>query len=336
MGTRIKDKNKIVYNKVLDTVKKYNMIQKGDKILLGVSGGPDSICMLNILNDMRKDINFDIIVAHVNHLIRNEAKQDEEFVIDFCKKLNIDCYTKSIDVQKIANNTKIGLEEAGRIERYKFFDEILKKFGCNKIAIAHNKNDNVETVFMHILRGSGISGLKGIEPVRGKYIRPLVEIDRQDIEEYCKSSSILPRIDKSNFENDYTRNKIRNVVIPYIKKEFNPNIIETIDRLSNLIKDEEKYMELKTIEAYGNLVLKEKKDEIVLSLKDFNLQEKVIKSRVIRYTISRLLNTNKGLEKVHIEDIIRLCGNNIGNKYLMPNKNVKILIKDNKIFVIKI
>ena len=330
MGTRIKDKNKIVYNKVLDTVKKYNMIQKGDKILLGVSGGPDSICMLNILNDMRKDINFDIIVAHVNHLIRNEAKQDEEFVIDFCKKLNIDCYTKSIDVQKIANNTKIGLEEAGRIERYKFFDEILKKFGCNKIAIAHNKNDNVETVFMHILRGSGISGLKGIEPVRGKYIRPLVEIDRQDIEEYCKSSSILPRIDKSNFENDYTRNKIRNVVIPYIKKEFNPNIIQTMYRLSNLVQEEEKYINDVVAEKYTEIMILEdieqknilqSENKIILSLKKFNTLEKVIKSKVILYTISRLIGNSKGIEKVHIDDIIKLCENNIGNKYLMPNKN---------------
>ena len=325
--------------KVLKTIKKYNLIENGDKLVLGVSGGPDSICMLNILNDIKNDRNlhmkFDIIVAHVNHLIREEAIDDQKFVEDFCKKINIPFYSKSIDVQKIANNNKIGTEEAGRNARYDFFDEILKKTGANKIAIAHNKNDKVETMIMNILRGSGVSGLKGIEPIKGnKYIRPLIECERFEIEQYCKDNNIEARIDRTNFENIYTRNKIRNVIIPYIKKEFNPNIIETMDRLSALVKEEDEYLE-KTVEnKYKELIIEESQKEFVMDLKGFNKEEKVIKSRLLLYTISRLLGTTKGIEKIHIEDVIKLCEKNIGNKYLTPNKDIKILVKTNKIYFI--
>ena len=328
-------------NRVLETIKKYNLIENGDKIVLGVSGGPDSISMLNILNDIRNDRNlhmsFDIIVAHVNHMIREEAKEDEKFVKDFCNKIDVPFYSTSIDVQKIANNNKMGTEEAGRNARYEFFDEILTKTNSNKIAIAHNKNDKVETMIMNVLRGSGTAGLKGIEPIKNnKYIRPLIECERNEIEQYCKENNIDARIDRTNFENIYTRNKIRNVVIPYIKNEFNPNIIKTMDRLSQLIKEEDEYLENTVKKIYKELIIEEKENEFVMDLKGFNKQEKVIKSRLLLYTISRLLGSTKGIEKIHIEDVIKLCQNNIGDKYLTPNKNIKVLVKNHKIYFINL
>lgn len=323
--------------KVLETIKKYNLIEKGDKMVLAVSGGPDSISMLNILNEIKEEkiIDFNICVAHVNHMIRKEAKEDEEYVKKYCKQKEIDFYSKSIDVQKIANNNKVGTEEAGRYARYKFFDEILEKTASNKIAIAHNKNDKAETIIMNLIRGTGITGLKGIEAKRGKYIRPLIECKRDEIEEYCEKENLNPRIDKTNFQNIYTRNKIRNIVIPYIEKEFNPNIIETINRLSELVEEEENYMEKQVEKTYKNIVLEEKEKEIVLDLKLFNNEEKVIKSKVIIYTITRLFGTSKEISKIHIDDLIKLCNNNIGNKYLTPNKNIKILVKNRKIYFIK-
>ena len=323
-------------NKILETIKKYNMIENGEKVVLAVSGGPDSICMLDILKDIKNDetidMNFTIVVAHVNHMIRKEAEEDEKYVKKYCEENQIEFYSKSIDVQKMANNNKIGLEEAGRKVRYDFFDEILEETNAQKIAIAHNKNDKVETVLMHILRGSGINGLKGIEPKRGRYIRPLIECERNEIEEYCNEKNLQPRIDKTNFENEYTRNKVRNLLIPYIQKEFNPNLIQTIDRLSNLVAEEEDYMDKQVQKIYEEILINENEKEIQLDLKMFNLQEKVIKSRVILYTITRLFGNSKGLEKIHIEDIIKLCSNNIGNKYLTPNKKIKILIKNHKIY----
>ena len=324
--------------KILETIKKYNMIENGEKVVLAVSGGPDSICMLDILNDIKNDvtidINFEIVVAHVNHMIRKEAEEDEKYVKKYCEENQIEFYSKSIDVQKMANNNKIGVEEAGRKARYNFFDEILEKTDAQKIAIAHNKNDKVETVLMHILRGSGISGLKGIEAKRGKYIRPLIECERNEIEEYCTEKNLQPRIDKTNFENEYTRNKVRNLLIPYIQKEFNPNLINTIDRLSNLVTEEENYMDKQVEKAYKETLSNENKKEIQLDLKTFNKQEKVIKSRIILYTITRLFGNSQGIEKIHIDDIIKLCSNNIGNKYLTPNKNIKILIKNHKIYFV--
>ena len=327
-------------NKVLETIQKYKLIENNDKIVLGVSGGPDSIAMLNILNDIKNDdninLNFSIVVAHINHLIREEAKQDEEYVKEFCKERNIEFYSKSIDVQKIANTNKIGTEEAGRNVRYEFFDEVLIKTNSNKIAIAHNKNDKIETIIMHILRGSGINGLKGIEPKREKYIRPLIECERNQIEEYCQKENLNPRIDKTNFENIYTRNKIRNVVIPYIKKEFNENIINTMDRFSNLITEEDEYIENQVKNIFNDIKLEENENQVVLQLKLFNLQEKVIKSRLILYTITRIFGSTNGIEKIHIEDIIKLCNNNIGNKYLTPNKKIKVLVKNHKIYFSKL
>ena len=323
-------------DKVLKTIEKYNLIENGDKLVLAVSGGPDSIAMLDVLNEIRYDkkanMNFDIVVAHVNHMIRKEAEEDEKYVKDYCNKKNIEFYSKSIDVKKLANNNKIGTEEAGRKVRYEFFDEILNYAKANKIAIAHNKNDKVETMIMNAIRGSGISGLKGIEAKRGKYIRPLIECERFIIEEYCNQKKLNPRIDKTNFENEYTRNKIRNIVIPYVKKEFNPNIIETLSRLSELVSQEEEYIEKQVKKIYKNILLEENEKQVVLDLKKFNFEETVIKSRLVLYTITRLFNTSKGIEKIHIEDIIKLCGNNIGNKYLMPNKNIKVLVKNHKIY----
>lgn len=324
--------------KVLETIRKYNLIEDGDKIVLGVSGGPDSICMLDNLREVKEEqiIEFEIYVSHINHMIREEAIDDEKYVQEYCKKYNIECFVKRADVQKIASEKKIGTEEAGRKVRYDFFEEVLQKTESNKIAIAHNKNDKIETIIMHLLRGSGLSGLKGIEPIRdNKYIRPLLECERTEIEQYCEDKKLNPRIDKTNFENEYTRNKIRNIVIPYIKKEFNPNIIQTLSRLSDLAADESNYIELQTQKAFEKILIAKEKEQITLNLKEFNKQDKVIKNRLILYTTKELMGSTQGIEKIHIEDIIKLCQNNVGNKFLTPNKNLKVLVKDKKIFFIK-
>lgn len=322
--------------KVIETIRKYNLIKDGDKAVIGVSGGPDSITLLNVLLEIKQEnlIDFDMCVCHVNHMIRKEAVSDEEFVLDFCKKNNIECFIKRTEIEKIAKENKQGTEETGRIARYDFFNEILEKTGSNKIATAHTANDNAETVLMNIIRGSSLQGLKGIEPKRDNLIRPLIECTRNEIENYCKEKNLNPRIDKTNFENIYTRNKIRNMLIPYIEDNFNPNIIECVNRLSDLSKLENDYLEKETAYEYRNMLIEEEKDRIVLDLKLFNSQDLVIKSRVVLYTINILLGTRSGIEKKNIEDIIKLCGNNIGNKFLIPNKKIKILVKNKKIFFI--
>ena len=324
--------------KVIQTIKKYKFINSGDKIILGVSGGPDSIAMLDILRQLMSELKFDIFVVHINHNIRGkDADEDEKYVKKYCQKYNIKFFAKKIDVPTIAKNEKIGTEEAGRKVRYEYFEEILKETKSNKIAIAHNKNDKVETIIMHLLRGSGISGLKGIEPIRGnKFIKPLIECDRQEIEKYCRENNLQPRIDKTNFENEYTRNKIRNIVIPYIKKEFNPNIIETITRLAEVVSSEDDFIENIANENYKKLLIIEEKNRIELKLKEFNLLDEVLKNRIILITTKKMFGSTQGIEKINISDIIKLCNNNIGNKFLMPNKSLKVLIQNKKINFIKI
>ena len=329
--------------KVLNTIKKYELIENGNNIVIGVSGGPDSMALLNVLINLKKDkrINCEIIVAHVNHGIREEAEEETKYVENFCKKNGIECFIKREKVEELAKKQKIGTEEAGRKLRYDFFEEVLVKVNASKIATAHNANDNSETVLMNLIRGTGTSGLKGIEAKRdNKYIRPLIECIRKEIEEYCEENKLEPKQDKSNKENIYTRNKIRNVLLPLLEKEFNPNIINSLNRMSKIAKEENEYLQKQVELAYKETVIEEylgnklleNENVILLDLKEFNDQDTVIKNRLVLYTINRLLGTSQNIEMIHISDIIKLCKNNIGNKYLIPNKKVKVMVNKGKIF----
>ena len=308
------------------------MIQSGDGIVIGVSGGPDSMTLLNILNNLKEKLNIKLYVAHINHSIREEADAETEYVKEFCKKIDVEFFAKKVKVEEIAKELKIGTEEAGRNIRYEFFEEVAHKVGANKIATAHNLNDNAETVLMNIIRGTSVSGLKGIDKVRdGKYIRPIIECSRAEIEDYCKEKNLNPRYDKSNNENIYTRNKIRNLLIPFLQKEFNPNIVEGINRLSQIAIEEEQFINKVVEKEYEKLQIAVD-NTIILNLKEFNKLDYVIKSKLILYTISKVYGKTSGIEKKHIDDIIKLCDNNIGNKYLTPQKGIKIYVKKGKIF----
>jgi len=184
-------------DEVLKTIKKYNLIENGDKIVVGVSGGPDSICLLHVLYSLKGELGIEIYVAHINHMIREVADSETEYVKEFCKNLKIECFTKKVDIINLAKEEKKGTEETGRKVRYEFFNEVLEKTGSNKIATAHNSNDKIETIILNILRGSGLSGLKGIEPNRdNKYIRPLIETEREKIEKYCKEKNLNPKYEE--------------------------------------------------------------------------------------------------------------------------------------------
>lgn len=328
----------MVKDTILDTINKYNLISPDDIIVVAVSGGPDSMCLLDNLVNLKEKLKIKkIVVAHLNHMIREESKAETEYVKEYCKNKDIECFVKFVDVMKKSEEQKIGTEEAGRRARYDFFDEVAQEVNANKIAIAHNQNDNAETVIMHLLRGTGISGLSGIKPYREeKFIRPLIKCKRNQIEQYCSENKLNPKYDKTNDDNTYTRNRIRNELIPYIQKEFNPNIIETMDRLSELVLDEEIYMEKVTKEEFEKISIEERANAIVVDLRKFNLLEYVIKTRLILYITKKIFSSTNGIEKRHVEDIIKLCGNNIGNKYLMPNKKFKITIKNRKIYFAKV
>ncbi len=325
--------------KIISTIKNNNLIENGDKIVLGVSGGPDSISMLNVLYTIMQEKSiddFDIVVAHVNHGLRENAKIDEEYVKEYCKKKNIDCHVLHANIKEEAQNLKRGLEDTGRIIRYKFFDEVAKKTGANKIAISQNTNDRVETIIMNIMRGTGLEGLKGIEVRNANIIRPLLFCSRDEIEKYCEAEELNPRYDESNDQNEYTRNKIRNIVLPFVKKEFNPNIEESIIRLSDIATESIEWIDIETNKNYEEIVITKSSTEIVLNRKIFNSKNKMIQKRVILMAIKELFGSTQGIEKIHIDDVIKLCNNNIGNKYLTPNKNTKVELVDKQIKISKI
>ncbi len=319
--------------KVLETIKRYNLLQEKDTVIVAVSGGPDSMCLLNALVNLKEKLKLNkIAVAHVNHMLREEAQEETEYVKKYCENKNIEIYIKYANIKEISENNKISEETAGREERYKFFEEIESKINANKIAIAHNLNDNAETVLMHFIRGTGINGLTGIKPYRdGKYIRPLIECDRKEIEEYCKEKNLNPRYDKSNLDINYTRNKIRNLLIPELKENYNPNIISGINKLSRIVLKEEEYINKILLETYNEILLQKEDNKITINLRKFNKLDEYIKERLIIYIIAKLFGDARGIENIHVFDIVKLCEKNVGNKYLTPNKNLKIFVKSGEV-----
>lgn len=299
--------------KVLKYIKENNLIEYGDKIVVGLSGGPDSVCLLHILYTLKDEYNLEIYSAHVNHMIRgDEAFRDEKYSRELSEFLGIKHFVKRIKVEDFAKENKMTCEEAGRFVRYNFFDEVLKEVSGNKIALAHNMNDNAETILMNIIRGTGTLGLIGIPAKRdSKYIRPILCLTREEIERYCIENNLNPKIDSTNNETIYTRNKVRLELIPYIKNNFNSNIIENLNRLSNIIKEEEEYFD-----GIVETLLKNSLDN-KFDIETFKKQHIAIKRRLIRTIIEGVLGSLKGIEQKHIDECIELIEKNETGKYIV-------------------
>lgn len=310
--------------KVINTINKYNMISKGDKIVIGLSGGPDSTALLHVLNSLREDYGIKLYAVHINHMIRgDEALRDEEYSKSLSERLNVPFFLKRAEVIKFAKEKKMSLEEAGRYIRYSFFNEVAKEVGANKIALAHNMNDQAETMIMRFFRGSGISGLCGIKPVRdNKYIRPIIECNREEIEEYCKVNNLNPIIDSTNEESIYVRNRIRLEVIPYIKNYFNPNIVESLYRSSEIIRDEEDFIKIEAMKCIEVIKLKDGYD-----VKKFNSLHIAIKRRILRSIIEDAKGNLNGIEGKHIEECIEIIKNEDTGKRVSLPDNIECLIE---------
>lgn len=293
---------------VYETIKKYNMLESGDKVVVGVSGGADSLCLLHLLNQLSTSLEIKLRAAHLNHGIRGvAADRDEKFVEGFAKELGIPVYTKHIDIKEYAKQNRMTVEEAGREARYSFFEEVLVKSDADKIAVGHNKNDNIETFLLNLLRGSGMEGLKGIEPDKGKIIRPLIRVSRQEIEEYCGENSLNFRTDETNTETIYTRNKVRINLIPYLKDNFNPNIIDSLNRTAELIYDDNEFLNSLSYHNYEDCLISAGSDMIWLDVKKFNRLHGSIKRRVLRIAIEKVKGSLKAVQKNHIDQAVNLA-----------------------------
>ncbi|SCI31134.1 MULTISPECIES: tRNA lysidine(34) synthetase TilS [unclassified Romboutsia] len=297
----------MIFEKVLSTVNKYELIQKGDKIVVGLSGGPDSVCLLHILNRMKEEWDLEIYAAHLNHQIRGiEAQKDAFYISKLCEELGITFFIKSINVPEYCEKNGVSIEEGARQLRYEMFYEIKNNTRANKIAIGHNLNDQAETILMRMMRGTGLQGLKGIEYIRdGVIIRPILDVERYDIEEYCKQNKLNPRIDQTNLESIYTRNKIRLELIPYMKDNFNSNVIESIVRMGNSLRSDNDYIETEAVNKF-NEVSNLKSDSVELKLNKYINLHNSIKVRVLRNSIKHILGDTNFIDQRHIDDIIEL------------------------------
>ncbi|MBR5227735.1 MAG: tRNA lysidine(34) synthetase TilS [Clostridia bacterium] len=326
---------KDIIKQVNDNIQKYNLLNAGDKVLLGVSGGPDSIMLLLALNELKEKLKIDIVVAHVNHMIRKEAIQDEILVRKTCDLMNIECHVLKADVLNEAKTLKISTEECGRNIRYEFFAKIVKDFGLNKIAVAHNLGDNAETILMNMIRGTGLSGICGMEYCNNNIIRPLLNVDKRDILEYLNSKQIEYAIDRTNMENDYTRNNIRNRIIPLLE-EINPNFLNGIYRMAEGLKQDKKVIEDLVCKETEMVTLKKTNMEIILDIKAFETKPAEIKQRMIRYLLNELLGSLQGIEKIHVEDICTLISKKItGKKFILGNKFTVEILRGKKAKICK-
>ena len=311
-----------IINKVRETIRANKLIEEGDNIIVGASGGPDSQFLIYALMEFRKEMDFTIILAHLNHLHRKEADFDESLVEETAEKFALDFRKKAASMDAYAKKYGISSEDAGRRLRYDFFREIQKEYPKSKIAIAHNLDDQAETVLMRIIRGTGVEGLRAMDYRNGDIIRPILDIKKAKILDYLNSEQIPYAIDKTNFATDYTRNKLRLDIIPEIEK-INPNFKESLVKLSEIATDEISISDSYIKNIYEDIIIQRKTDSISFDKVVFESQDKAIQSRLIRCAIGEIKREIRDISKENIDNFLSL----------VDLANGKSIIKDDLVFL---
>jgi len=291
--------------KIRKTIKKFDMLKKGDAVVVCVSGGVDSVVLLHALAGLAAEYKLFIIAAHLNHCLRGkESDRDEAFVKGLAEKLGVKFIGKRVDVRSFLKKGD-SLQDVARKVRYEFFEEIAKRHKADKIATGHNLDDQAETMVMRFLTGAGLRGLCGIPPARRKYIRPLIDITRQDIEKYAEGKRLKFVKDSSNQSAKYLRNRIRLKLMPALMG-YNPAIKNDMARLSRILARDEDYLEDNAQAAYENVVMKKDKNAVSLSLNKLRKLHDAIKVRIFFMAAEELCGSAKGFYSYHAEDFLML------------------------------
>lgn len=318
-----------IVDKVYSNIIENNMIASGDSVLVGLSGGADSVMLLTVLINLKSRIGFSISAAHVNHGIRGaDAQNDQDFCRNLCKSYDVPYYTVNFDIPTFAKTQKISEENAGRIKRYEYFNSLCNEKGFNKIAVAHNMNDSVETVIINLIRGCSLNGLCGIRPVNDNIIRPIFNISRDEIEAYLEENKICYCTDMTNFSNAYTRNRVRNEILKSMS-EINPSVAKTIFTNLKAINDENDYIN-NECERIGCVY--EYKNDIVIDKTVFTNQHPAIKRRLIYEAFRKLIGDCKDIEGKHADILLGQLKS--GSSYDMP-RGVTVDIAFDKIIFTK-
>lgn len=301
-------------DKVMTAIKKYNMLSKFDTVVIGVSGGADSVCLTDVLNSIKDEYSLNIILVHINHNIRGaEAKRDQAFVENLGKIYGNTVKVFSYPVEEMARKKGLTTEEMGRKLRYDAFYSVAGDNG--KIAVAHNMNDNAETMLMRFFRGTGIKGLGGISASRDRIIRPLIRVERREIEQYCGEKGLEYCTDSTNNIAEYTRNKIRLNVIPFVQRELNAGIVETMWRTSELMAEENRFIEKMADRAYADCCVDSNRIDIDRLLTyDIVMQRRVVRKGFVSFSADL-----HDISFDHVERVLSLCAKESGKTVELPN-----------------
>jgi len=316
----------MMLEKVFNYAASNHMIERGDRIIVGVSGGADSVCLLHVLHKLYQEMDVTLIAVHVNHGIRGEeADRDEQYVKELCQSYGIRFHRVMEDVRKIALEQGLSEEEAGRNVRYEAFLKIGKTEKCNKIAVAHNKNDNAETVLFHLFRGTGIKGLTGTPPCRKlttdtgemMLIRPLLCAERREIEAYLKSESILYQIDSTNLTEDYSRNKIRNRILQYAVEEINSGAVGNICDSAAKLEEVWEYIDSQ-VELRFQTIVSHTGDFYEIPVRELMQEPAVLQKGILRRIMEKLAGSLKDLESGHVDAVLSLIQKQVGKCIHLP------------------
>ena len=304
--------------RVEEYIRKHRLIQKGEKIVIGISGGADSICLFHVLFLLKEKWNLTLIPVHINHNLRPTAKRDEDFVKSFLKEKGYNVQIFSEQIEEYANEKKISLEEAGREYRYQVFRETLKKEQADKIAVAHHENDVAETFLFHSIRGSSIQGLGAIQPKNQEIIRPLLCLTKKEIESYLKQNHLNWMEDETNQDNHYSRNKLRNQVIPLLE-EINPKAVQHIADCAEDLRKMNEYVKEEAKKAFG-LCVKESGEGLLLLEQPFLSLPEVLKKEVIKLIYEFFVKSLKNIGRIHYDMVLETFSYQTGGKRELPGK----------------
>ncbi len=300
----------MLFERFKEYVEKKELVFRGETIVLAVSGGPDSLCLLHLFNRLASAYSLKLVVAHLNHGLRREAALEEAGVAALADRMNLPFMAKRINISSYKKKFGLSEEAAGRRARYRFLLQVARNFQAEAIALGHHRDDQAETVLLNLLRGSGIDGLAGMFPLRCingvKLIRPLLDFKRAEIEAYCLEHGLEPYTDSSNLETDYTRNKIRLELIPHLEERYNPKIREALAGLAELAAEDRLYFEHQTRKNAGRLA-EYRGNYIFLGLSSLNALPRAISSRVLRLLLRRY-RTGQELGRVHLNQMLKLVG----------------------------
>ena len=288
------------------TISQHQLTAPGDRLLVAVSGGPDSLALLHALHALRDELSFgDLQAAHLDHGLRGaDSASDATFVASFCAHLGVPCHLGLADVAGIAETRKLSTQQAARLARYRFLEATADAAGAERIATGHTQDDQVETVLLNILRGSGLDGLRGIPARRGRFVRPLLDVARAEVNTYCEAHGLTPRLDVSNLATDhYTRNRLRLELLPQLAREYNPGVREALLRLSQIAARDTDYLAQQAHSALADVTMASEPTRLVLDRTKLAALHPALLRHVLRAALAQFRGTGESVTHEHLEPL---------------------------------